>query len=79
MIYFTALVLGHRPVPIAAGTAGAIVFVGAVFVASASWQLLLAAGGSALGRRLSSGRRRLITALVSGALIASLAIRTLLG
>lgn len=79
VIYFAALVLGHQARNATSGALAATVFVIAVFVASASWQLLLVAGGSALGRTLSGDRGRLITALVSSALIAFLAIRTLAG
>jgi arginine exporter protein ArgO len=76
IVYFGALVLGRR-----AGTARSlatsVAFVVAVFVASASWQLLLAVGGSAIGRYLTGPRGRLATALVSSALIAVLAIGTI--
>lgn len=79
IIYFVALVLGQHSSGIAAHPALAITFVLAVFVASASWQLLLAGGGSALGRILSSDRGRLVTSLVSSLVIVVLAIRTLVG
>ncbi|WP_367319098.1 LysE family transporter [Streptomyces sp. HUAS ZL42] len=74
VIYFAALVLGT-------GAADAVrpleqgVFVLAAFVASASWQLLLAGGGALLGRALTGGRGRLTTALVSSSVIAALAVR----
>ena len=74
MIYFAALVLGTR-------TADAVqpleqgVFVLAAFVASASWQVLLAGGGALLGRALTGRRGRLVTALVSSAVIMALAVR----
>ena len=73
VIYFSALVLG-RQAGFARPAAASIVFVLAAFAASASWQLLLAAGGSAVGRVLAGPRGRLVTALVSSALIALLAI-----
>lgn len=76
VIYFTALVLGRNP-GASSGAAAATVFVVAVLVASASWQLLLAAGGTALGRTLGSPRGRLVTALVSGVIVAALAVRVL--
>jgi arginine exporter protein ArgO len=79
IVYFAALVLGQRSAGIGSGAAASIGFVVAAFVASASWQLVLAAGGSALGRVLASGRGRLVTALVSSAVIVALAIRTLAG
>ena len=52
-------------------------FVVGAFLASASWQLLLAGGGSLVGRLLTGERGRLITALVSSAVIAVLAITLL--
>ncbi|MEU4236457.1 LysE family transporter [Actinoplanes sp. NPDC026619] len=71
VIYFAALVLGG------AGEGGGVRFVAGAFLASASWQLLLAGGGTLIGRVLTGDRGRLITALVSSAVIAILAIRLL--
>jgi arginine exporter protein ArgO len=73
MIYFAALVLGS-------GSANSdpierAVFVIAAFVASASWQLLLAGGGTLLGRALTGHRGRLLTTLGSSVVIAVLAVR----
>ena len=51
----------------------------AAFAASASWQLSLAALGAALGRSITSRRGRVVTAWVSGLVIAGLAVRTLVG
>jgi len=48
------------------------------FVASASWQLLLVAGGMVLGRTLTGRRGRLITGLVSSAVILGLTVTLLL-
>ncbi|HEU0239947.1 MAG TPA: LysE family transporter [Micromonosporaceae bacterium] len=79
IVYFAALVLGQKSSGAATSAGASAVFVAAAFVASASWQLLLAAGGSALGRTLASDRGRLITAIVSAAVIVALAIRTLVG
>ena len=77
MIYCAALVLGTRAEeavrPLEQG-----VFVLAAFVASASWQLLLAGGGALLGRTLTGHRGRLVTALVSSAVITALAVRMVL-
>ncbi|MFG2576558.1 LysE family transporter [Streptomyces sp. NPDC048481] len=74
VIYFAALVLGngaHDAVrPVQQG-----VFVLAAFAASASWQVLLAAGGALLGRALTGHRGRLATALVSSAVMTALAVR----
>ncbi|MEU5215291.1 LysE family transporter [Streptomyces sp. NPDC020807] len=72
VLYFTALVLGGHATT---GTAEAAVFVAAAFAASASWQLLLAAGGTVLGHLVASPRGRLVTALASGGLICFLAVR----
>ncbi|MGW1257797.1 LysE family transporter [Streptomyces sp. NPDC002513] len=78
VIYFAALVLGGRasdPVrPLEQG-----LFVLAAFAASASWQLMLAGGGALAGRALAGRRGRLVTALVSSAVIAALAVRVLTG
>ncbi|MCX5262853.1 LysE family transporter [Streptomyces sp. NBC_00199] len=74
VVYFAALVLG-------AGTADPVrpleqgVFVLAAFVASASWQVLLAGGGALLGRALTGHRGRLVTALVSSGVMTVLAVR----
>jgi arginine exporter protein ArgO len=75
VVYFVALVLGRRSGGGDAAAAGA--FVAGAFLASASWQLLLAAGGSLIGRALTGPRARLATALVSAALIAALAVAVL--
>jgi arginine exporter protein ArgO len=68
VIYFAALVLGRS------GEGGGFWFVLGAFLASASWQLLIAGGGSLVGRLLTGDRGRLITALVSSVVIAILAI-----
>ena len=72
VIYFAALVLGDG------GAGGGAWFVIGAFLASASWQLALAGGGSLVGRLLTGERGRRITALVSGAVIVVLAVRLLL-
>ena len=64
---------------LADGWAQGLVFVLAAFVASAAWQLFLALLGAALGRQVTSHRGRVVTAWVSGLVIAGLAVRTLLG
>ncbi len=76
VVYFAALVLGSEDMAAASG-AELAVFVIAAFVASASWQLLLAGGGAVLGRALTGRRGRLVTALASSALITVLGIRLL--
>ncbi|MEV8020214.1 LysE family transporter [Streptomyces sp. NPDC086554] len=77
VVYFAALVLGSgtdtapdRPTQAA--------FVLAAFVASASWQLLLAGGGALLGRALTGGRGRLWTALAASAVTGALAVHLLM-
>ena len=78
IVYFAALVLGRQ----ATGTDGAaagVVFVVAAFVASASWQLLLAGSGGVLGRLLTSARGRFITTVTSSVVIAALAVGLALG
>jgi len=72
VIYFAALVLGGSDSMTAVERG---VFVSAAFVASASWQLLLAGGGALLGRALTGHLGRLLTALGSSTLIAVLAVR----
>jgi hypothetical protein len=73
----SAVVLG-RQAAAAPGRAGQAVFVVAVFVASASWQLVLAGGGAFLGRVLTGSRGRLITAMASSILIGGLALHLLI-
>ena len=78
VVCFAALVVGLRAGAAPPARAEQLGFVLAVFVASASWQLLLAAGGALLGSRLTGPAGRRATALVSGAVIAALALRTAL-
>ncbi|PRX45511.1 arginine exporter protein ArgO [Prauserella shujinwangii] len=78
VVYFAALVAGHRAI-VADGAAAAVVFALAAFVASASWQLLLACGGTLLGRVLSGPRGRLATALASSAVVTALAVHLVVG
>jgi arginine exporter protein ArgO len=74
VIYFTALVLG-RQATATAGPAANTVFVLATFVASASWQLGLVAGGGLVGRLFGTPRGRFATALIAGAVTVALAIK----
>jgi arginine exporter protein ArgO len=60
------------------GAPGQIVFVTGAFVASASWQLLVAASGSLVGRMLTGARGRLVIALVTSVVILVLAVALLL-
>jgi arginine exporter protein ArgO len=73
IVYFGALVLGRQASADMTAPAQAV-FVAAAFVASASWQLLLAGSGSLVGRVLTGPRGRLITALVSSTVIIVLAV-----
>ncbi|TYB99730.1 lysine transporter LysE [Micromonospora sp. WP24] len=77
VVYFAALVLGRGDAADPDPRATALFVLGA-FVASASWQLLIAGGGTVVGRALAGPRGRLLTALASSAIIAALAITTLL-
>lgn len=74
VIYFAALVLGGQTTTAPAHLEQAV-FTLAAGTASASWQLLLAGGGTLLGRVLTGARGRVVTALASSALITALAIR----
>ena len=76
VVYFAAVVLGNQD--LVATAAEGLVFVVAAFAASASWQLGLALGGAALGRVVTGPRGRLVTGLVSAAVIAGLAVHTML-
>jgi arginine exporter protein ArgO len=78
VLYFSALVLGSR----ASGLGGAgqsAAFVIGAFCASASWQLVLVAGGVALGRVLTGRTGRLVTGLASSAVILVLTALLLVG
>ncbi len=77
VVYFVAVVIGNPH--LTDGWAEGLVFVLAAFAASASWQLSLAGLGAVLGRSVTSHRGRVVTAWLSGLLIAALAVRTLLG
>ena len=77
VVYFVAVVTGNPH--LADGWAEGVVFVLAAFVASASWQETLVLLGAVLGRSVTSHRGRVVTAWVSGLVIAGLAVRTLLG
>jgi arginine exporter protein ArgO len=78
VVYFAALVVGARAGAFDGGAAGTA-FVAGAFLASASWQLLLAGSGAALGHVLTGPRGRLATGLVSAVIVAGLAALTALG
>jgi arginine exporter protein ArgO len=73
IIYFTALVLGRH-----SAAEHQVAWVLAAFLASASWQLVIAASGSLLGRILTGPNGRLVTALASSGVIAVLAVSLVL-
>ncbi|MEU7819535.1 LysE family transporter [Catellatospora sp. NPDC049133] len=74
IVYFGALVLGgQQAMDGLTGPEGAV-FVTAAFLASASWQLTVAAGGALVGKVLATPRGRLVTALVSSLVISVLAV-----
>lgn len=77
VVYFAAVVLGNQH--LTSGAAQGAVFVTAAFAASASWQLVLAGGGAALGHIATGHRAHLVTGLVSAAVVAGLALHTMLG
>ncbi|MGY4912595.1 LysE family transporter [Micromonospora aurantiaca (nom. illeg.)] len=78
VVYFVALVLGRGDV-LDSGPPAAAAFTLGVFLASASWQVLIAGGGSLIGRALTGPRGRRVTALLSSVIIAALAVATVLG
>jgi arginine exporter protein ArgO len=57
------------------GVGPGVLFAGGAFLASASWQLGLAATGSGIGHVLTGDRARRSTAVVSGLLVLLLAVR----
>ena len=77
VLYFAALVLGNQHAA-GAGIPERAAFILAIFTASASWQLTLAGGGQLLGRHLTGRRGRLATGLVSSAVLAGLALRSII-
>jgi arginine exporter protein ArgO len=77
LVTFAAVVLARSGSAGSTVTAAALFAVGA-FVASAAWQLLLAGGGSLLGRLLNGPRGQLGVGLASGAIMLALAATLLL-
>lgn len=78
IVYFAALVVGNKSAAAFDAVPQASVFVLAAFCASASWQLFLAFGGALLGRLVTGARGRLVTGLVSSAIVGGLAVKLLL-
>jgi threonine/homoserine/homoserine lactone efflux protein len=75
VIYFAALTVG---LPFLGDVAERLVFAGAAFVASLSWQWLLAVFGAALGRG-AGHRLRLPTAIVGNVIVIILGLLVLAG
>ncbi|MDT0459293.1 LysE family transporter [Streptomyces sp. DSM 41527] len=78
VLYFSALVVAGGAGAPGSGVAGPAAFVTAVTLASVSWQLCLAAGGTVLGRALTGPRGRTVTSLLSAVVISALATGLLL-
>jgi arginine exporter protein ArgO len=78
LVTFAAVVLA-RSGSGAPTWARAALFAAGAFLASATWQLLLASGGSLLGRLLRGARGQLGVGLASSALMLALAVTLLLG
>lgn len=76
VLYFAALVIGRHAAVFSAPTAAA--FVAGAFLASLSWQLLLASLGAAL-HRTGLGASRLWTGLLGNALVVVFAVRLAVG
>ncbi|SCF01517.1 Arginine exporter protein ArgO [Micromonospora coriariae] len=77
VVYFAALVLGRGDAA-DPGVSTAVLFVLGAFMASASWQLLIAGGGTLVGRILTGTRGRRAIAITSSAIITILALTVLL-
>ena len=75
--YFAALVLGRGPEN-SLSPAGRLAFVAGAWLASWSWQTLLAAGG-ALALRLLSRRARQLTSMVGSLVVIGFGLRILAG
>ena len=73
VVYFASIVLANQT---AVGAANETAFVAGVGLASASWQLLLAAGGAAVGSVLVD-RSRILTAIVGYGIVLALALARL--
>ncbi|HET6209056.1 MAG TPA: LysE family transporter [Jatrophihabitans sp.] len=79
LIYFIAIVLGGQARG-GAGTLGAaVLFPVGVFLASASWQLVLAGSGALLGHTLRGPAGQRVVAAASGAIMLGLAGSLLFG
>lgn len=79
LLYFSALVLGGQSAFRESEDAAAAAFAVGALVASASWQLLLAGGGAALGRLVTGPRGQLALAVGSGLIMGALALHLVVG
>lgn len=77
-LYFVTLAFGQHAQQPMNGTES-LVYLSAITLASASWQLLLAGGGRLLGSALTSRHGRTATAAVSSCLIFGLGLHTAAG
>lgn len=75
VVYFTALILGLDD-KVLEGTTSKAVFAAGAFLASLSWQLVLAGAGGLLHRKLTP-RARLATAILGNLIVIGLALRLL--
>ncbi|MCW2615995.1 MAG: Lysine exporter protein, partial [Frankiales bacterium] len=78
VVLLTALVVGRGAGGDPAGPGEQAAFVAGVVLASAAWQILLAAGGAALGHAVTGRRGRALTGRLSAVLLVALALRLVL-
>lgn len=76
VVYFVALILGLRQGALAAAPEKSL-FVAGAFLASLSWQWIIAGAGAWMRHRLSE-RARIVTGLAGSLIVAALAVRILL-
>jgi arginine exporter protein ArgO len=73
LVYFVAFALGSHTADRALSVVAAVMFAAGAFLASASWQLVLAGSGAALGRLITGAPGQLAGSAVSGAIMIVLA------
>lgn len=78
VIYFAALVIGS-PFGELGDAGSGLLFIAGALIASAGWQLLLAAIGTLLGRVVTGTNGRRWTTLTGGVIVVLLAARTAVG
>ena len=79
VVYFAALTTGGSAAGAVTSTVDGAAFVVGAFAASATWQLVIAGAGHGAGRALTGPRGRRWSAIVGGAIVIVLAVRTALG